>query len=160
VFYRVRQFIWGITARLTDEEINFINNYLNKPEKSLFFSLPVYDQVHSVRVAKRALEESLNREMYDVMLIKAALLHDIGKINSGLNLITKSILVLADKMMPTLTRRLKGISFVNAYYNHPEIAMDYLAKEDRYIKYLVKNHHNSLIDDEKLKILQIADSEN
>jgi predicted HD phosphohydrolase len=159
VFYRVKQFIWGITARLSKDEISFINSYLNEKEKSLFFSLPVYEQVHSVKVAKRVLKECENKELQDKMLIKASLLHDIGKINSGLNLITKSILVLSDKMMPKLTRKFKRISFVDAYYNHPEIAMDYLSKEDNYIKYLIKNHHNTLIHDEKLKILQDADSE-
>lgn len=159
MFYRVKQFVWGITAKLSKEDINFIDSNLSKEEKNLFFLLPVYEQVHSVRVAQRVLKECKSKNLQDKMLIKAALLHDIGKINSGLNLITKSILVLADKMMPNLTRKLKRISFVDAYYNHPEIAMNYLGKEDKYIKYLIKNHHNSLIDDEKLKILQTADSE-
>jgi hypothetical protein len=159
MLYRVKQFLWGITAKLNDEDKEFINNYLNEYERKLFFSLPVYEQVHSLRVAKGVLKESKDKGLYDVLIVKAALLHDIGKINSGLNLITKSIIVILDKLTSGRLKKLTGITPINVYYNHPEIAMSYLEDEDKNIKYLIRNHHNySLNSDKRLKILQEIDS--
>jgi hypothetical protein len=97
----------------------------------------------------------------DLFLIKAGLLHDIGQANRGLNIITKSIAVVLNRLFPGWTKRLSGIGFINAYFNHPEIALDYLDMEDEYIKYLILNHHNYNVEaDEKLRILQQADSRN
>lgn len=161
MLYRAKQFFHGITAKITSEDISFIDNFLDIEEKELFFMLPGYEQAHSIRVARSVLEESVKKNVYDDMLIKAALLHDIGKINSGLNLITKSFMVILNKLCPKYLHKLKGIKFVNAYYNHPEIALGYLINEKEEVKFLVRNHHNyNIKGDEALEILQIADSEN
>ncbi|EYE87229.1 HD family phosphohydrolase [Fervidicella metallireducens AeB] len=161
MLYRVKQFFHGITAKLTSEDISFIDNFLDIKEKDLFFMLPEYEQAHSIRVARRVLEESVKREAYSDMLMKAALLHDIGKINSGLNLITKSIMVILNKLFPKYLYKLNGIKFVNAFYNHPELALGYLMDEEEEVKFLILNHHNYYIKcNEGLEILQLADSEN
>jgi hypothetical protein len=159
--YRVKQFIWAVTARLTKDDISFINSYLDNYERKLFFSLSLSIQVHSVKVARDVLSECLKRNIDDIFLIKAGLLHDIGQANRGLNIITKSIVVILNRLFPRWTKRLSGIGFINAYLNHPEIALDYLDMEDEYIKYLIRNHHNYNVEaDEKLRILQLADSRN
>ncbi|SKB00133.1 HD domain-containing protein [Caloramator quimbayensis] len=161
MFYRFRQFITAAFAKLTKEDINFINKYLNSYEVELFKRLPKYCKVHSVRVARDALEESLKKNLYDTYLIKACLLHDIGKINCGFNMFTNSIIVIIEKLLPSLLQRRKNIKIVNAYYNHPEIALSYIENEDSYVKYLILNHHNySLKEDEKLIILQRCDCKN
>jgi hypothetical protein len=157
----VKQFIEGVRARLTPQDIYFIDKYLDDKEKGLFYSIPRYEQVHSLRVAREVLEESLKNDIYDIYLIKAALLHDIGKISGGLNLITKSIMVLLDNFAPCMLRKLKRTKSVNTYYNHPEIAATFLGEENEYLLFLIKNHHNYKISsDEKLKILQKADCNN
>jgi hypothetical protein len=118
-------------------------------------------QSHSVKVAREVLGESLKRDLYDIFLIKAALLHDIGQANMGLNIITKSIVVVLNRFFPGWTRRLSNIRFINAYFNHPEMAVDCLHMEHEYVKYLIRNHHNyGVKGDERLKILQLADSKN
>jgi hypothetical protein len=159
--YRIKQFFWGITAQIDENDKSFINMYLSEAERECFYSLPKYEQAHSLRVAREVLKESLENSLYDIMLIKAALLHDIGKANSGLNIITKSIFVILDKLFPKLLKRFTSVDIINAYYYHPEIAVTVLRDEDDYVKYLIKNHHNyDMKHDEKLIILQKADTIN
>lgn len=195
--YRVKQFIWGLTAKLSKDDRAFVNRYLDEYESMLFFKLPRNEQVHSIKVATAVIEESRRYEKWnkvkdnsqhktiegmqqeaeahkqlksaennlqeeiDIYLIKAAFLHDIGKINSGLNIVTKSILVIMDKLSPKLLTKLTRIKFVNTYYNHPEIAIGYLPEANDKVKYYIRNHHNyALNNDEKLKIIQKSDSKN
>ena len=161
MFYRVRQFISAVGAKLSKEDIYFIDKYLDEKEKELFYSIARYEQVHSVKVARQVMDESLQLKLYDIVLIKAALLHDIGKKNGGLNLINKPIMVLMDRFMPKYLNRLKKIKAVNTYYNHPQIAVEILADENEYLLFLVKNHHNyEIISDQGLVMLQKADCSN
>lgn len=161
MLYRLKQFIWAATAKLTSDDLIFIGSYLNDCEKKLFFSLPTSIKTHSVKVAREVLEECQKRDIYDIQLIKAALLHDIGQAGTGLNPFTKSIMVIADKLFPSITRKCSRIGFVKAYYEHSEMALAALNPEPEYIKFLVKNHHNyNIQNDEKLSILQAADSRN
>lgn len=161
MLYRVKQFIWALAARLTSDDLVFVGSYLNDYEKKLFTSLPTSIQTHSVKVAREALEECQRYDLYDIQLIKAALLHDVGQVKMGLNPFTKSIMVIADKLFPRSLRKLCKIRFVKAYYEHGEMALEVLQMEPEYIRFLIKNHHNySIQNDEKLKILQAVDSRN
>ncbi|KRQ86473.1 hypothetical protein ABG79_01679 [Caloramator mitchellensis] len=158
--YRISQFFQAVFAKLERDDIVFVNTYLSERERGLFFRLPKSEQVHSIRVAKDVLNASLDCECYDVLLIKAALLHDIGKIGSGLNPITKSIMVILDKILKDKLKRYKNIRIVKHYYDHPEIALEYLENDNRYLKFLIKNHHNYDVRDKKLQLLQHADCNN
>lgn len=161
MLYRVKQFLWSISASVTEEDRKFVNGYLNDYERKLFYSLPAFEQLHSIKVAKDVLNTCLEKDSYDIRIVKAALLHDIGKINSGLNIITKSIMVILNKLIPDLLKKFQNTRIINAFYNHPEIALSLLKDNDEYLKYLIKNHHNySLKEDEILEILQKADSNN
>lgn len=160
MFYRIKQFLMGITAKTTIEDINFVKSYLNDKERELFFKLQIHEQVHSIKVARDVINISVKNNLYDIIIIKAALLHDIGKINSSLNIINKSIIILMDKFIPKITKKLMIIKPIYAYYNHPYIGSKYLYFENEDIQYLVKNHHNYYLNDEKLKILQEADCRN
>lgn len=161
MLYRLRQFFRPIFYSLTYDDKVFISKYLNEKEQRLFYRLPKYCQMHSLRVARDVLDESLKKGLYDILLIKAALLHDIGKIDCGFNIITNSILVIANKFFPSVLEKFKNIKVVNSYFNHAEIAISNIEYEDFYIKYLILNHHNYLIkEDEKLKILQQCDCRN
>lgn len=161
MLYRVKQFIWSISAKVTDEDKRFVDGYLNSYERELFYALPTYEQRHSIKVGKYVLNACLEKGAYDIRVIKAALLHDIGKINSGLNIVTKSIMVILNRLIPEVLKNFKHRKIINAFYNHPEIAVSYLQDNDEYLKYLIRNHHNySLKEDEILEILQKADSDN
>ncbi|WDU82896.1 HD domain-containing protein [Caloramator sp. Dgby_cultured_2] len=160
MLYRVKQFLRAITAKLTEDDYRFINFYLNERERQLFYSLSKSEQYHSINVARCVLETSIKEGCYDIILIKAALLHDIGKIDSGLNPITKSIMVILDKIFSQKLKMLKRIKFIRAYYDHPKIALDYLGNKKNYLAFLIENHHNYNINDRKLKLLQRADCKN
>lgn len=159
--YRVRQFFNGLFAEVSEEDKKFVRTYLNDDEVKLFFSMSKVDQLHSIKVARQIIFDSMSEEVYDVRLIKGGLLHDVGKIGKGLNIFTKSILVIMNRVMPKFTKKLCFLKSVDAYYNHAQIALKFLPEENEYVRYLVSNHHNYKIqDDTKLKLLQKADSDN
>lgn len=161
MIYRVKQFLWGLTAKLAKQDILFVNGQLDATELGLFFALPKNEQLHSVKVGLEVQKQLALRNMESKLLIKAALLHDIGKLNSGLNIWSKSIIVIADKAAPSMLSKFKSIKAVNAYYNHAALAMRYLDHEEEELKYYIVNHHNHDIKDNlKLTILQQADSKN
>jgi hypothetical protein len=161
MIYRVKQFFWGLMAKLREEEKVFVHKYLEDYEEKLFFMLPRNEQVHSVKVAREVIEESVKHGVEDTPLVKAALLHDIGKINSGLNIFSKSLIVILNKFMPRALLRLMRLRAVYVYYHHPEIAIGYLETNDEKLKYYILNHHNYDIKDDKLlRIIQEADSKN
>lgn len=161
MLYRVKQFFWGITADISVDDVKLIGEYLDEYERKIFLKLPKYEQAHSIKVGKRVIEENHEHGLNDISLIKAAFLHDIGKINGGLNLITKSIMVLGERFAPNIIRRCIRLKMVNTYFNHPELAITYLKTEDERLKYLILNHHKPVFyNDKGLKILQDADSDN
>lgn len=161
MIYRVKQFFWGLRAKISDEDRGLVYRYLDAGESDLFFRLPQNEAVHSVRVAREVISECLKYCIEDDIVIRAAFLHDIGKIDSGLNIFSKSIIVILNRVFPKQLKKLIGLKSVNAYYNHPEIAMGYLGEKEELLKYYILNHHNyDIKTDTNLKILQRADSTN
>jgi len=161
--YRIKQFYWSITAKLDDEDIDFIHKYLNEEERKLFGRLIEYEQKHSIKVARDVIKESKERGINSRLLIKAAILHDIGKITNRLNIVDKSAIVLLDKFTKGKLKKAKGIKRIETYYNHGEKGVDVLKPYgyDERLLYLIKNHHNNLITgDIELDILRKCDNNN
>lgn len=166
---RITQFIKSITAKITKEDYELVNKHLGYPKrlKELFLLLPVFEQRHSIDVAKTILSQ-FNHGLTEGQLslvIKAALLHDIGKLNMGLNPITKSVAVVFHKISEQSARRLTGkMKFMNGYYNHPEIGAEILkhCNVPQEIIYLTRNHHKKTATNENnlLNILIQADELN
>ena len=73
--YRIWQFWQSLKESPRLEEVTKVQGILNQEELELFNTLPVPDQNHSLRVLKAL--ESVGED--DPDLLKAALLHDIGK---------------------------------------------------------------------------------
>ncbi|MDP4091717.1 MAG: HD domain-containing protein, partial [Bacillota bacterium] len=136
--YRVRQFLWAAVSRVNDQDIKYIDYYLDKVEKELFFSLSVSEQKHSLRVAYKVEEmlQDLPEEQTVVIdrgrMIRAALLHDIGKIEKRVNIIDKSVLVILNKITGRRIKRFTNIKKIDVYYNHGEIGFNILTKLNRY----------------------------
>lgn len=156
MFYRVKQFFLAIFARLTKEDYDFINKYLDEKDKLLFNSLPTHEKKHCINVAIFF----RGNNNVDDKFIKAALLHDIGKRNSGLNPIFKGIIVIMNKISESATRKLQFIKPINVYYNHPYIGYELYKDIDEEIAYIIKNHHNYNCTDKIVKMLQEADCKN
>ena len=95
MIYRIKQFFWALTAQITQEEQKFIKHYLSPQEIELFDKLKIYEQKHSVNVAK-ALQKDITYDNPKEM-IRVGLLHDIGKIKYPIGPVRKSIMVLLDK---------------------------------------------------------------
>ena len=160
---RVKQFFNLLNAKMQTKDIKFVENILNKDEQQLFFKLSEIDQKHCVRVAMDVKEECEKNKINNSILVKAALLHDIGKLHVKLNVIDKSILVILNKLSSGKLKRFEGISKVDIYYNHAEKGYKLLKDkcvEDK-ILFLIKNHHiKEEPEDLELKILKKCDDRN
>lgn len=162
MFYRIKQFLRSLLARLSPADLTLIDRYLNPAEKELFFRLSRPDQVHSACVAGKTNGALSVRGQNDGLLIKAALLHDLGKIDSGLNPFNRSVYVLADHFFPSGLKKCRRWKSVRAYYDHPELALPYLEDQDDQLKFLVRHHHDQAAlpeQNERLRLLQEMDGE-
>ena len=166
LFYRIKQFYWAVTSRINEHDSKFIKNILNTEELKLFNKLSINEQKHCVKVAYDA-ECICNSKQGIVdkkLLLKAALLHDIGKIHRKLNLIDKSVIVLMDRISKGKLRKFSQNPKINVYYNHSKIGVDLLKKieYDKKLFYLIENHDNNDSEDTnlELKILKYYDKRN
>lgn len=159
-FYRVKQFWWSLISSIDENDIKYLNIHLNETEKKLFMKLKKSEQKHCINVAKDVEQICFNKNIKCDKLIKAALLHDIGKIKGKLNVFDKSIIVILDYISKGRLGRLKTIKKINVYYNHGEIGAEILKEygyEQRFL-YLIRNHHNKNIkNDEELEIIRRCD---
>ncbi|AIY79111.1 HD domain-containing protein [Clostridium botulinum] len=167
MLYRVKQFMLGILSYFKNDNIDFINKYLNKKEKDLFMKLSKPDRLHSFKVCKEAILMGKDYDTVDEFKIaKCALLHDIGKIEISLNIIEKGVVVIINKVTKGNFLKYNKYSRMTKYYNHPAIGkrlLEGISFEDEEILYCIENHHKNLdiIEDNLyLKILNICDSRN
>lgn len=162
--YRVKQFYWSITSKIDSEDLELIDKYLNIYEKGLLKGLAVYEQKHSINVARDVMKACDENNMESKVLVKAALLHDIGKSYKKLNPIEKSLVVVLNRISHGKLRRYRGIKKIHVYYNHADIGYNILKNTDKYDErflYLIKNHHSDyIIGDKELEILKACDSKN
>lgn len=98
MLYRVKQFFWAIKSLSEDIDKDYVNKFLNKKEKRLFNRLKKMDKQHCIRVSKDAVNLSKDKGLNTKRVAKAALLHDIGKGEYGLNIVEKSVLVILNKV--------------------------------------------------------------
>ena len=157
MFYRVRQFVKAVTARITKEDLSFVKQHLNKTEIDLFLRLKAYEQRHCIDVARK-LDEMTET---DVEMIKLGLLHDIGKIKYPLHPIEKSVIVILDRLTGGHIKRYSKYKMIKCYYEHPRIGYEILKEVGNYDKEflkLIKNHHSQEEKNSKLSLLQRADN--
>lgn len=97
VHYRIQQLIWSLTARsLTAQQTEAVRAVLNPAEFDLFQRFSHNDQQHSWRVMR--LLQSADQQ--DAALLKAALLHDIGKTRVRLGVVDRCVAVLGSLLLP------------------------------------------------------------
>lgn len=73
---RVKRFFRALNAKIEEEDIKIIDEYLESHHKKVFYSMSIVDQRHSLDVAITLLKSDKN---FNRNTIKLALLHDIGK---------------------------------------------------------------------------------
>lgn len=152
---RVKQFYINVTDKMSKDDYKYVQSVLKKDEIELFNKLLKSEQKHSVRIAKD-IEYIIDNKLVndkDIinskdLLIKAALLHDIGKSIKKINVIDKSIIVILNKVTKGNLRNLKASKKVQCYYNHSEYSYNILkniSKNNKLLK-IIKEHHSETND--------------
>ncbi|HLG51926.1 MAG TPA: hypothetical protein VKY56_09905 [Chloroflexota bacterium] len=96
----VRRFFSAVGARVSPAELAVLDEYLSPAERDLFRAMPIADQRHSLDLWNR-----LRRDGYrDPVLLRAALLHDIGKGMGPLPLPCRVLFSLCELALPRLAR--------------------------------------------------------
>jgi len=121
--------IAALTAHITHEDRRFIAQHLDPAQAALFWQMNVPDQRHALNVAYTALKLAADEHRIDRdLLIRCALLHDVGKVKGDVSTADKIMTVILDKFAPHWARQWgrkgrggKLANFRHAvyiYYNH------------------------------------------
>ena len=149
---RVKQFYINATDLMTNKDYEYVKIHLNNEEYDLFKKILKSEQKHSVRIAKEIEYTIENNLVDDVdiiqsknLLIKAALLHDVGKSRQKVNIIEKSIIVILNKLTKGNLKNFKKSKKVQCYYNHSEysyVLLKDIIKDDLILS-IIRNHHKN-----------------
>lgn len=161
LLYRVKQFWWSLSCSISEKDEEYVKLHLNNDEMNLFVKLKTSEQKHCINVAKDVEQICFNKNIKCDRIIKAALLHDIGKSYKKLSVIDKAVIVILDGLSKGELKKLQKLKKINVYYNHGKIGADMLRNygyEDKLL-YLIENHHNkNICDDIELNILRSCDN--
>lgn len=172
--YRIRQGLNHLSAGARREDWSLIARYLSTPELELFRQMELADRLHSESV----LHSLLSAGISDLPLLKAGLLHDVGKSRCRIGVVHRALAVLLTSLfggLPSFLTWQPQESILMPFHvieYHPRIGASMLAKagcEERVWR-LTELHNLSpaqvgrVPDDEwvrwALAALQKADSEN
>jgi putative nucleotidyltransferase with HDIG domain len=163
--YRLKQFIWALNSVFKPIDQKLLDKYLSKEEEYIFNKLSKADRHHSIRVCMRSL--SLSNEIYTHIdknkLAKIALLHDVGKVTTRLNLIDKSVLVILNKISNGKMEKYSSIKKIDVYYNHGKksarILKEFNKYDNEFLEAIENHHYRNLENNIYLKILKKCDDE-
>lgn len=97
----------GWVPKLNKEERKLIDDYLDDAGKFLFSQMSKVDQRHCLTVAQTILTQAAYlRGVKIKALVKAALLHDIGKVEGDFTLISRLFVGVVRRFKPTLRGKL------------------------------------------------------
>ena len=149
---RVKQFYINATDLMKNEDYEYVKKKLNNEEYKLFNKILKSEQKHSVRIAKKIefiIENNLIEDIDIIenknLLVKTALLHDVGKSKQKVNIIEKSIIVILNKLTKGNLKKIEKSKKIQCYYNHSEYSYNLLKDIIEYdlILSVVKNHHKN-----------------
>ncbi len=158
--YRIKQFMWNITAKRNENDYKWALSYLTDKEKTVFDKLSVGEQNHSIRVAK-LINEKVKNVPNNKIYVKLGLLHDIGKTKYKLNVSKKVCMLFIDKLSRGRARKYDNIKMIRGYYTHGQIGRNMLEEIAVYnIEFLdaIEHHHYvERCDNELVMRLRMAD---
>lgn len=165
MIYRVKQFLWAIESHFKEVDYKYVDKFLDSKEKQLFNKLKHNEKHHSIRVCKYAINISKekNIEIDDKIVGKLSLLHDIGKVEHGLNIFEKSTLVILNKITNGNLKKLDNIKNIDIYYNHGEKGAKLLRKYNKYDREFleaIEFHHNDKFSGNNKLLDIIRESDN
>ncbi len=143
MIYRIKQFYRGLFAKVSPEDRQFLKNHLSDQEIQLFYRLRIGEQRHCLNIAYDCLSIDKNNPA----LLKAALLHDVGKVKSNLTLINKALAVVSEKL--NLPKKVMPKFLKKALYfktHHPKIGAEMLKEigTETAVVLLTRYHHEDL----------------
>jgi len=100
--YRTKQFLRSMTARVEPGDREQVEALLPALLSALFYRMDIRDQAHSLRV----LRDLQGRGVQDLDLLRAALLHDVGKSRCPVSPFERVLVVVANRALPRLVIRL------------------------------------------------------
>ena len=172
---RIKQVLQALTAQIETADYLFLEKWLAPDEKELFFAMSLPEQRHALNVAYSARRLSwrianVNQEL----LLRSALLHDVGKIYGDMSIFDKIIAVLADAFVPQKARSwarfgreegwLQNVRHaLYIYFSHAELGRDkLLALGLTEIAAIVAQHHKAPAENDppELLLLRKADELN
>lgn len=137
-------------------------------ERDLWRRMSAQDRRHALGVARRV-EESLGEQATRPVLA-AALLHDVGKVDSGLGTFLRVVATLsaavAGRETAELWVRATGVTRrIGLYLKHPEIGGDLLglAGSDEFTEQWARQHHlpaeDCTLDADLAHVLRVSDDD-
>lgn len=173
MLYRIKQFMWAVTAVFKKRDLKYVDQFLDEKEKAYFFTLINSEQEHCLRVSKDMIASAnTNKNFLDSELLeigKLGLLHDIGKSEYALGICGKSIIVILDKISKGKLKRYDNLKKIDIYYNHAAKGVVILKElknkySDEFFE-AVESHHKNIksVDktvNKKLKLLIECDGKN
>lgn len=102
--YRVWQVIYRLQSRVTDADLAPMRTLLPPPAQQLFQTMSRGDQRHSLDVYSALVE----RGCTDQDMLRAALLHDVGKGDKRVPFVMRPTVVILKQWTPSLLYRLAG----------------------------------------------------
>lgn len=174
MWHRIRQLLHAFTANMAAEDRQFVAQYLSLKEQQSFYAMDVNSQKHCVLVARTCLQllspqadstlafspDKVNSKQ----LLRAALLHDIGKIKGDLNTWERVMVVVIKQFCPKLAIRLSsdshngettGLSHaIYVHHHHSRLGQEKaitLGVEDEVCS-LIANHHCAPYSGEPLEL--------
>ena len=174
MFNRINQFFSALNPKITFAQTIYVQEVLDAEQARLFFNMSLADQSHCLKVAKTVemLAAKYKQNIDKQLLIKAALLHDIGKNKKYSDVWYKTACVLMETLFPDYAAKIAAENtdkiFLSKalyyYYNHPQIGADKLRdlSNEEKLALLVAWHHDKSKQNilPELKLLQQADNLN
>lgn len=107
MYRRVKQFFVALTAKMRTADHLVVKQNLSPMEAEAFYRMDINSQKHSVNVTLTCIR--LAKTVPDVnnrRLLRAALLHDVGKIAGDMGTIDRVLIVLVNRLAPGIAARL------------------------------------------------------
>jgi len=169
---RVKQVIAALTAEITPADELFVSQHLNIREQALFWGMNLPDQRHVLNVAYTALQLAEKQEGIDKeLLVKCALLHDVGKIKGDVSTADKIMTVIGHKVAPRWAKQWgrlgRGNKLSNLrhafyiYFHHGERSATMLQKigASPQMVDIVAKHHKAPADQDPLELVVLRQAD-
>ncbi len=171
---QISKFLKSLSINFSKNEIEFVRKYLNAQEQILFYRMPLADQKHAIEVSQVLENRAKSEKKLDVaQLIKAGLLHDLGKCFYPFTLKDRVIGSLLKQFLPPAYENLsikgekqtrKGLArMLYVHKHHPKLGAD-LARETGMSEeccIMIENHQDQSYENPspELQLLWAVDNE-